>query len=126
MLVHIGEFKGLTGNKSFEELLLRQFECQERHTCLSWGTDASEVSFWVRKPASNQSERSAMLLPCSHCGKHGAVRRCRLLRYLVYCGEMCYKRDLASRNLHLGINMIDLGAKCSLDFLSDKHFSKLQ
>ena len=46
VLIHIGEFKGLTGSSPFEHYLLRYFYCTDRWPCLTWGTDAAEVTVW--------------------------------------------------------------------------------
>ena len=120
--IHVGEFKGLTGSKDFEKYLRKHYECQERHPCLSWGTDASEVTMWIAKTETSDNKNLHQLLPCSCCGKKEATRRCRLLRYLVYCSEDCCQRHAASRTRHLAMHMIQLGKDKDLSFNNEKEF----
>jgi len=122
--IHVGEFKGLTGSADFEVCLLKRFDCIERLPCLAWGTDASEVTFWLKKDPSKPTKAS-LLLPCSHCQKKEATKRCRLLRYLEYCNVECFKKHEPFRKEHLRMSMIDTMAMESLDFASSKHFSSL-
>ena len=124
--IHVGEFKGLTGSKNFEKYLRKHYICQERHPCLSWDTDASEVTMWVAKTGTSNNENvSPLLLPCSCCGKKEAIRRCRLLRYLVYCSEDCCQRHAESRTRHLAMHMIQLGRDKHLSFNNEEEYATL-
>ena len=127
--VHIGEFGGLTGSTSFEDLLIRSFECVDRFPCLSWGTDAADVSIWVKRAFPNGSKHSALvpslLLPCSLCGKREATKRCSLVRHVVYCGEKCCERHSPALSVHLALNMIPMRAE-SLSFQDDLHFRPIR
>jgi hypothetical protein len=123
LFIHVGEFRGLTGSKEFEEFLLCHYQCDKRFPCLSWGTDAAEVTLWRRR--SSDETGDSLLLPCSYCGKREAVSRCRLLRYLVYCSKKCCKQDAVSRGIHLNQYMIDLPDVKCLEFRDDTHFSLL-
>eukprot|EP00557_Chaetoceros_sp_GSL56_P011999 CAMPEP_0176477860 /NCGR_PEP_ID=MMETSP0200_2-20121128/870_1 /TAXON_ID=947934 /ORGANISM="Chaetoceros sp., Strain GSL56" /LENGTH=634 /DNA_ID=CAMNT_0017873743 /DNA_START=15 /DNA_END=1916 /DNA_ORIENTATION=+ len=46
VVIHIGEFKGLTGSKIFETMISKQFRIEYRSQCLHWGTDAADVTVW--------------------------------------------------------------------------------
>ncbi|CAB9499382.1 expressed unknown protein [Seminavis robusta] len=122
--IHIGEFKGLTGSPEFEQYLHDKLECVQRFPCPSWGTDAAEVTMWTTKKT-NDGSKKRPLLPCSFCKKREAVRRCRLLRYLVYCGKKCCKRDAEARGKQLRLHMIDLGPSIRLEFQDDRQFEVL-
>lgn len=120
-LVHIGEFCGLTGSAEFESLLTRNFQCIVRIPCLTWGTDASEVTLWIRTDVVRPNSPSRLLLPCCNCGERSAVKRCRLARSLVYCREECFRVHKRVRDIDLAINMIEVG-QTPLDFDNDNHF----
>lgn len=131
-VIHIGEFRGLTGSADFEQLLLNNFQCQGRHPCLSWGTDASEVSMWKRRNQSlatttrySSPSINDILLPCSFCREREASFKCRLLRYVVYCSESCCRNDSISRSNHLKMNMIQLKDSDQLDYHNGQHFATL-
>lgn len=124
-LVHIGEFGGLTGTTDFEDLLVRFFTCADRFPCLSWGTDAAEVTIWMKNNDSEEQPRRSsspsLLLPCSNCGKVEASKRCRLVRHVAYCGETCFQEHSPALTVHLAMNMILMQAE-SLNFFDNRHF----
>jgi hypothetical protein len=124
-VVHIGEFKGLTGDGRFERLLTKTLSCNDRFPCLSWGADASHVTVWA-KPEKDRKERteSKLLLPCSSCNQSEATSRCRLFRSIVYCSQRCFKEDAVSRTCRLKMAMVELDNKI-LDFQNKQHFSAL-
>jgi len=90
VLVHIGEFKGLTGSKVLENILKTDFYLAYRTQCLNWGTDAAEATVWVKKSKRGDAASTPLLLPCSYCLGNEATKRCTLLRQLVYCSSECY------------------------------------
>jgi hypothetical protein len=119
MLIHIGEFKGLTGCKNFNELLLQRFHCTYRAPCLLWGTDASEVTIWTV----GQHDQN-VLVPCSSCGQNESVKRCRLVRYLTYCSQSCFIAHQDEINTHIQLNQLQL--KMNSSYYNDKdYFCKL-
>jgi hypothetical protein len=124
-VVHIGEFKGLTGDGRFECLLAKRLSCNDRFPCLSWGADASHVTVWA-KPEKDRKERaeSKLLLPCSSCNQSEATSRCRLVRSIVYCSQRCFIEDAVGRTCRLKMAMIELDNKI-LDFQNKQHFSAL-
>eukprot|EP00957_Ditylum_brightwellii_P061120 4638034-Ditylum_brightwellii.AAC.1 len=81
VLIHIGEFCGLTGSSAFENLLLTDFQCIHRYPCLEWGTDAAEVTIWLMMKPNEEKSRSIcdpILAQCSNCPKRQATKRCKL------------------------------------------------
>lgn len=109
LLIHIGEFQGLTGSPTFERLLLRHFRCVQRIPCLGWGTDASAVTVWKSSDATKKSTNAAQtLIPCSSCKSKPSRYRFRLIRSLTYCCEACYKGHAPTRSAHAVCNMIPL------------------
>jgi len=127
-LIHIGEFKGLTGDAHFEALLLEKMTCYFREPCLTWGTDASHVTIWMKDSVSiddiEVGKASKLLLPCSHCGIREATRRCRLERNLVYCSEKCFDADTLRVDESFKLRCIPLQGS-QLQFKNDKHFTRL-
>jgi hypothetical protein len=92
-LVHVGEFRGLTGTREFEDLLQSRFTCVSEHIpCPTWSTDASSVTFWTK---SHRDDVQAILLPCVVCGKE-AGKRFRLVRHLHYCNADCWNQHVES------------------------------
>lgn len=125
-VVHIGEFKGLTGDGRFERLLAKRLSCNDRFPCLSWGTDVSHITVWAKpeKDRTERAEESTLLLPCSSCNQSEATRRCRLVRSIVYCSQRCFKEDAVGRTCRLKMAMIELD-NITLDFQNKQHFSAL-
>jgi uncharacterized protein (DUF1330 family) len=120
-LIHIGEFKGLTGDADFESLLLTNFERKDCIHCLGWGSDASHVTFWVRSKA--KPARSSLLLPCCGCNRREATKRCRLLRSLVYCSSTCFEGHRVVRENILSIYAIAVDEQLKFD--NKNHFLDL-
>ena len=105
--IHVGEFKGLTGNAAFERTLTSEFICTRRFACPTWGTDSASVTFWERKEKSDN--RCSVLLPCVVCGEE-SKQRFRFVRYLCYCKASCWKQH-ASKSLpaHLKLATVEIG-----------------
>ena len=127
MLVHIGEFKGLTGSTSFEHLLRRDFRLLSRTQCLHWGTDAAEVTVWMKQSKGESQNLPPLLLPCSHCQEAEAVKRCRLSRPLVYCGSACFDLHDVQRKACFAFSAIPTGMarKGMISFHDQNHFTTL-
>lgn len=120
--VHVGEVGGLTGSSAFEGLLVGLFTCVDRVPCVSWGTDAAEVTIWM----TNYDGRArSLLLQCSSCGKVEATKRCRLVRHVAYCGDACFKKHSPLLSTHLGMSMLTIRAD-ELSFGNDRHFVPLR
>lgn len=123
-LIHIGEFKGLTGDKRFESVLLQTMICKTRYPCLGWGTDASVVTVWVE---SNEvaAGKKQVLLRCSNedC-RNEATKRCRLLRSIVYCSDTCFHQHSTIRGHHLRAYMIDVDGS-AMGFNNSSYFDSL-
>ena len=119
-VIHIGEWKGLTGTPTFEHLLLEKMKLVDRLPCSTWGTDASELSFWELT-----KQHSSLLIPCSACSKKEATKRCRLLRSLNYCSEGCCKAHKDSRDFLFSLLMIDSNA-VKVDFEDGSIFQTLK
>lgn len=103
IIIHIGEFKGLTGSADFEKQLRSNYKITKRLECLHWGTDSSEVTIWCRK---EKDEAKSMLLPCSNCHENEALKHCRFSRPLRYCDEVCFTAHHVQRSMYLTLNMI--------------------
>lgn len=112
VLIHIGEFKGLTGTRAFERLLLQHFTCTKRWPCRTWGTDASEVTVWKTRNSCNMEQ--SLLVPCSWCGAAESKRRSKILRCLSYCSEVCFLKDSP-------IHQPFLLQEMPLEYTADKH-----
>lgn len=122
-IIHVGEWKGLTGSKRFEELLVKEFECVYRAPCPTWGTDAASVSLWKKCDTSRKTEQ--VLLPCIACGEKESIRRCRLIRHAVYCSEACFNKHENEFRVICQLSMIPAPLFGMLSFTSDLHFQPL-
>jgi hypothetical protein len=120
VFIHVGEWKGLTGSAEFEVLLQQYWSCIYRAPCLTWGTDAADVTIWTRGTCSKPS----ILLPCIKCGKFEAVRRCRLLRHAVYCSPDCFESDRCDA-FRVSCLLSLVPPDLSLNFANDLHFQPL-
>jgi hypothetical protein len=123
-VIHIGEFKGLTGDQDFEKLLQRKMKCIKRLPTLTWGTDASHVTIWTLKASKEEKEKS-MILPCSTCKSKEAVKRLRLDRTIVYCSDRCCKQGTADMQQRLRLRMIEVDCVVGDNFHDPKYFSNL-
>jgi len=128
--IHVGEFQGLTGSDEFETFLLRtNFQCVMRKYCVSWGTDAAEITVWIKREVidKHKDKKHEVLVPCCGCFKNESTKRCRLLRTLNYCSQKCFVSHERERIVHLALNMIDskIWKKNILDFFDPRHFFSL-
>jgi len=127
-LLHIGEFKGLTGDSEFEAFLTKNMSCYFREPCLTWGTDASHVTIWMKDDVavngSEGGEASKLLLPCSRCQLQEAIKFCRVERNLVYCSPTCFKEDTHRIDESFRRHCIPLRST-DLQYTNDRHFMKL-
>ena len=110
VLIHIGEFKGLTASTVFETYLIRNFCLKHRVQCLHWGTDAAEATVWVKKSKMKDSISSLLLLPCSHCLRNEGRKRFKALRQFVYCSSECFEQHSKTRNVSSWFSFVpDMG-----------------
>ncbi|KAL3759394.1 hypothetical protein ACHAWU_000693 [Discostella pseudostelligera] len=130
-VIYVGEWQGLTGDKSFEALLQQNFFCRETDVVSLplWGTDATYLTIWRRKGYSafenGVISYSAAMGHCSvqDCRNH-ARRRCRYARLLQYCCFDCYEKHRVTRRAMLAIHMVrtEFGDAVYED---DRHFMAL-
>jgi hypothetical protein len=119
ILIHIGEFKGLTGSSSFEKELHSRFELRFQQKCLSWGTDASTLSIWKRRENHVPRPTNPDMIRCIQCSNTESTIRLRMSRSLSFCGKECFeKHGLQSRHAHFQMSMIP--HTVSIDFAKQK------
>ena len=99
-VIHIGEFKGLTGNYGFEHILQEKYNCIFRVNCLHWGTDASELTVWEFAGGARWVPRS-VLIKCNECGRE-STKRCRYLRTYCLCSRCWSESQDDGANSHGG------------------------
>jgi hypothetical protein len=129
LLIHIGEFKGLTGSLEFEEYLLNHFTCVERWPCRTWGgIDAATVTIWTGHHASLFKSSRSLLLPCAQCHEKESIRRCQFLRSVVYCSLDCYRAhcDKMMSQQDERCRLLRDDANEMLDFENESHFAVLR
>ena len=100
LVIHIGEFKGLTGNSEFENILQEKYKCIYRRDCLHWGTDASELTVWEFVGSPSLNPRS-VLIKCNNCDKE-SNSRCRYLRTYCLCSRCWSESQSDTPNYHGG------------------------
>ena len=128
VVIHIGEFKGLTGNEEFEYYLCGRFTCVKREPCILWGgVDAAELSIWTTGTTTTLPSSRSLLLPCSHCQEKESIRRCQFFRSLVYCSPACYlAHEAAMRQAKdARCRFLRDDAYAMLDFENALHFAVL-
>jgi hypothetical protein len=127
-LMHVGEWQGLTGNDSFEQLLTQNFYCNESELLPCWGTDATYLTIWKRKMQQSVPEFFSPAFgycssqPCSNLAK----RRCKFARCLQYCSLSCFQKDYASRRAYLAMHLMQLSVNSDVDFDCEDHFIEIQ
>ncbi len=127
IIIHAGEFRGLTGSKAFEKML--QHQCNlisnTRSPCMQWGTDAASVTIWSKSTGSSHAgtSPSSPILPCSKCNIKESSKRCRLVRSLTYCSSNCFEEHNDARKALLRSSMIS--SEISLSYSNNLHFSKI-
>jgi len=126
IIVHIGEWQGLTGSQGLEDMFREKFHCLDQWSCLHWGTDgAASVTIW--KLSSTKSE--PILTHCSNCVVQPATRRCTFARSLAYCGPQCFDEGSKERqnifsNVYFLKTSVELPAN-PLEFTNPIHFQAL-
>jgi hypothetical protein len=136
VVIHVGEWQGLTGTVKFESRLSAMCFCQDVVPLPCWGTDATYLTIWKRNfdgvkfhydctSTSTTSHASA----CGYCSSDKcskiARRRCRFARCLQYCSSECYKSHSSYRKSTLALHMIDTASEDLLKFEDDDHFLDL-
>mmetsp|Transcript_31871 Transcript_31871/g.46461 ORF Transcript_31871/g.46461 Transcript_31871/m.46461 type:complete len:250 (-) Transcript_31871:332-1081(-) len=131
-LIHIGEWRGLTGDLLFEQHMVLQFNLIEQLPLPYWGTDATYLTIWKRKSLikstassmGNFPDHSAACGGCTYCQKERATRVCRFARTLKYCSKGCYEKDAKERAAHLSLYMISLDTppESDLEWQNSMHF----
>lgn len=124
IVIHIGEWKGLTGNTLFEELLKKQFYCDKKDVVQLpiWGTDATYLTIWRKIVGENSCSTSAIGYCSSENCSNEAKRRCRYARCLQYCSLECYQSHSSRRRALLALHMICVGQEELLNCEDDNHF----
>lgn len=143
-ILHIGEFRGLTGTKEFEKYMLDHYTIVERWPCQNWGTDASEVTLWEKKSTKNHRKTHkhhtnkfhnahassvSILNPCAGCKVRESTRRCRLLRTLNYCSAHCFQNHQHERRekfREMAVLLDEKDERLQFDLSNDRHFSSLE
>lgn len=128
IVIHIGEFSGLTGSTKFEKFLSCKFDQQYRRRCLNWGSDAAEVSIWTKSEQSEQQTQE-FLVKCSQSKTTIATRRLRICRPLSYSTASSFDAHKVERGVHFTFNMIPEGLNTSdiisFDARGEKYFKAL-
>lgn len=106
-IIHIGEFKGLTGDEHFEKKLVKKFHILYRSPTLKWGNDCSEISIW-KLFNKKRGEDKAIMIPCCRCKSKEATKRYRYLRSIVYCSKACCSMHWKDRQSASQIFMVPL------------------
>jgi hypothetical protein len=137
-VIHVGEWKGLTGDTAFEELLLEQFTLQTYLELPTWGTDAAYLTIWKRGKRASEEPNYHFTVATGGCLQcpNQATRRCRLARTIQYCTLDCFRADTNARKSRLLLQMIDTtsasNSSCSggenddVDWNNPRHFLELK
>jgi len=137
MVVHVGEWMGLTGDTAFESLILQTFACQTYISLPIWGTDAAYVTVWIRRKHGasrknnhdgNDNDNDSINIAiggCSCCTRKVATHRCRFARPLQYCSRVCFDAHRATRKGMLLLHMIDIGDDLDIEWGNAQHFLDL-
>ena len=134
IVMHIGEWQGLTGSDEFEALLKQEFNCQEVVPLPSWGTDSTHLTIWSKKMSGEEQDGDAsdeIFSPamgfCSveQCS-NAATKRCRYARSLQYCSMDCYQKHSAQRKSFLSLHMVHTISGDELKYQNDGHFMDLK
>lgn len=120
-LLYVGEWRGNTGTRDLEAVLLREWQLEERLSLPAWGSEANSLMVWRRRAP--QGFSSASELPCrADCGKT-ATHRCRLCCDMAFCSQQCMERMMTEHKRHHATKLIPLDTliwdSASFDKLSD-------
>ena len=123
VVIHIGEWQGLTSNTAFEEFLKQKFFCAEKDVVPLplWGTDAAYLTIWRKKSEGNSCSPAIGFCSAELCTNQ-AIRRCRYARKLQYCGLDCYQKHFIQRGAILAMHMIHAGSGDEMSYEDDGHF----
>ena len=135
IVVHVGEWQGLTGSNEFEALLKKEFSCQETDVVPlpSWGTDATYLTIWSRKVSGDEDGGASATLFSPAIGfcsveqcSSAARKRCRYARSLQYCSRDCYQKHSTQRKAILALHMVHTISGDELKYENDGHFMDLK
>jgi len=82
VVLYVGEWRGNTGTRQFEEKLLSDWELVERTPLPGWGAEANALMVWRRTGHPTPEIR------CMQC-LQPAKRRCRVCREHAFCSAEC-------------------------------------
>lgn len=95
VFLYVGEWRGNTGTREFEQLLLQEWSLEKRVKLPNWGSEANVLMVWRRR----LEPSTAHELHCHRLGcKNAATKRCRLCRECAYCSESCMVKCLDIHN----------------------------
>ncbi|GMH94430.1 hypothetical protein TrST_g2721 [Triparma strigata] len=99
-VVYVGEFRGVTGTREFENRLRKEYKCVKVEECVSWGEDASKFTVWRR--GKEEIGETFEPIRCGGCEERATIRCC-LFRQLEFCGWECAEsvkgREVIERRL---------------------------
>lgn len=133
VVIHVGEWQGLTGTVTFESRLSAMCFCQDVVHLPCWGSDATYLTIWRRKyDGVNFHYNCTSTFTAAHASAYGycsleqcknlSRRRCRFARCLQYCNSECYKSHSSYRKSTLALHMIDTMSEDQLKFDDADHF----
>ena len=133
IVMHVGEWQGLTGSNEFETLLTKEFSCQKTDVVPlpSWGTDATYLTIWSKKMSGDEDgDASAVKILIGSCSVEqcstAARKRCRYARSLQYCSRDCYQKHSTQRKAILALHMVHTISGDELKYENDGHFRDLK
>lgn len=106
-LAHVGEWRGDTGDESFEAALAQGWRLCARLPLPCWGDTVEDLTLWRREAVPRPAPPTLHpVLACDACGKRAAMsatgsgysgsagagvqlRRCRYCRLAGYCSAAC-------------------------------------
>ena len=123
-VIHVGEWRGDTGDARFEAELASGWELQTRLPLPCWGDTVEDLTVWTRR-ASRLSPPPKLhpVLTCDACGHaaplhvNGAgggadagrpLRRCRYCRLACYCSAACAATGSEAHARYHAIKLINV------------------
>lgn len=126
-VIHVGEWQGDTGDRTFERVLSQRFVLVKELVLPNWGNSAYSLTVWTKKKKSviGKDCKSLSCFVCSTTGEDAELKRCVFCKTNVYCSDDCEERHRSEHAAEHAKRLLFWERDDALDFENDAHYKPL-
>lgn len=126
-VIHVGEWQGDTGDRSFERVLSQRFVLSKELVLPNWGNSAYSLTVWTKKKKSAVGKdcKSLSCFVCSATSEDAELKRCVFCKTNVYCSDDCEERHRSEHAAEHAKRLLFWERDDALDFENDAHYKPL-